>query len=220
MYGKFFKKRSEMKAERETKEKLIASARTEFLEKGYARASLRKICANAGVTTGALYFFFQDKEDLFRAIVEPPLSALVNMLKAHFEEDRQILSKPEAYEHQAGDHDEIAEMFIRHLYQNYDSFLLLLTKSQGTAFENSLDQIVDLMGKQFELSAKQYAKQSSGKPPNSYIVHWMAHMVTDAFIHLLTHIPDEEAAMQQTKIILDFIVKGFTEIISPSNSNP
>ncbi|MDE5680036.1 MAG: TetR/AcrR family transcriptional regulator, partial [Lachnospiraceae bacterium] len=45
-----------MKEERETKENLIASAKAEFMEKGYVKASLRKICANAGVTTGALYF--------------------------------------------------------------------------------------------------------------------------------------------------------------------
>lgn len=54
-----------MRADRETKEKLLASAKSEFLKKGYMKASLRKICANAEVTTGALYFFFKDKEDLF-----------------------------------------------------------------------------------------------------------------------------------------------------------
>ena len=53
-----------MKDERETKDKLLISAKQEFLEKGYQKASLRNICKNAGVTTGALYFFFQDKEDL------------------------------------------------------------------------------------------------------------------------------------------------------------
>ena len=97
-----------MKTERETKEKLIVSAKAEFMEKGYAKASLRKICANAGVTTGALYFFFDDKQDLFRAIVEPPLAALVEMIEEHFAEDEEILSLPNAYEHQEGDHDEIA----------------------------------------------------------------------------------------------------------------
>lgn len=53
-----------MKDEKETKSKLLASAKAEFLEKGYINASLRSICKNAGVTTGALYFFFRDKEDL------------------------------------------------------------------------------------------------------------------------------------------------------------
>lgn len=51
-----------MKEEKETKERLLISAKKEFVEKGYLQASLRNICKNAGVTTGALYFFFQDKE--------------------------------------------------------------------------------------------------------------------------------------------------------------
>ena len=60
-----------MKEEKETKERLLISAKKEFVEKGYLQASLRNICKNAGVTTGALYFFFQDKEDLFAAVVGP-----------------------------------------------------------------------------------------------------------------------------------------------------
>ena len=46
--------------ELETREKLLESAMTEFSENGYMKASLRKICADAGVTTGALYFFFKN----------------------------------------------------------------------------------------------------------------------------------------------------------------
>lgn len=208
-----YKKGDSVKEERETKEKLIASAKTEFMEKGYAKASLRTICANAGVTTGALYFFFDDKEALFQSIVEPPLTTLVHMLQEHFREEEQILSLPAVYEKQEGDHDEIAEMLIHHLYQNYDIFILLLTKSQGTAFENVLDQIVDMTEKQFAAAVELYAKQKTRQPVDSYIIHWMAHMTIDAFVHLLTHEPEEQAAVRQMKVIMNFIVKGFTEII-------
>ena len=44
---------------------LIEAAKKEFLEKGYNKASLRTICNKAGMTTGALYFFFDNKEDLY-----------------------------------------------------------------------------------------------------------------------------------------------------------
>ncbi|MDE7188047.1 MAG: TetR/AcrR family transcriptional regulator [Lachnospiraceae bacterium] len=201
-----------MKAERETKEKLIASAKAEFMEKGYAKASLRKICASAGVTTGALYFFFEDKEDLFRAIVEPPLTALTNMMQEHFTRDEQILSLPDAYEHQEGDHDEIAEMLIHHLYQNYDAFILLLTKSQGTVFEDSLDRIVDITEKRFAISAGLLAKQRAEREADACMIHWMAHVTVDAFIYLLTHVREEQEAAGRMKVIMDFIVKGFVEM--------
>ena len=41
----------------ETKVRLQQCAVCEFMEKGFLKASLRSICREAGVTTGALYFF-------------------------------------------------------------------------------------------------------------------------------------------------------------------
>ncbi|MBQ3889774.1 MAG: TetR/AcrR family transcriptional regulator, partial [Lachnospiraceae bacterium] len=76
-----------MQDEKQTRQKLIECAKKEFLEKGYTKASLRSICADAGVTTGALYFFFENKEDLFAAIVDPPLNGLKSILYKHFKED-------------------------------------------------------------------------------------------------------------------------------------
>lgn len=54
----------------ETREKLLISAQNEFLKYGYEKASLRTICKNVGLTTGALYFFFNNKEDLFKSLVK------------------------------------------------------------------------------------------------------------------------------------------------------
>ncbi|MCD8028640.1 MAG: TetR/AcrR family transcriptional regulator [Erysipelotrichaceae bacterium] len=39
----------------DTYKKILESAKEEFYEKGYQKASLRQICSNADVTTGALY---------------------------------------------------------------------------------------------------------------------------------------------------------------------
>ena len=50
--------------------KILDCAKAEFLEKGYMNASLRQICANAGVTTGALYKRYSGKEALFNALVQ------------------------------------------------------------------------------------------------------------------------------------------------------
>ena len=43
---------AEEQKDSETKERLLACAKKEFVEKGYAKASLRAICREAGVTTG------------------------------------------------------------------------------------------------------------------------------------------------------------------------
>lgn len=52
------------------------SARAEFLSKPYEKVSLREICRRAGVTTGALYKRYQNKEELFDALVAPTLETV------------------------------------------------------------------------------------------------------------------------------------------------
>ena len=54
-------------------EKIVEAARAEFLEKGFRGASLQKIAARAGLTTGALYTRYKGKDDLFRSLVQDVL---------------------------------------------------------------------------------------------------------------------------------------------------
>ena len=203
---------------KETKERLIESARAEFSEKGYTKASLRKICADAGVTTGALYFFFKDKEDLFAAIVEQPFNELKSLLLGHFTSEKEI-SLSEIYEHINGGHDELSVAMIHQLYANYEAFMLLLTKSQGTRFERCVDEMVDMTDKTYRAMAENMARQLPNKRINSYMLHWLSHMIIDAFIHLLTHEPNEKKAVVIMSRIMNFYVSSWIGLVLEDKKN-
>ena len=57
------------KKKAETSARLLAAARKSFFEVGYAGTSMDELCAEAGVTRGALYHNFGGKEGLFEAVV-------------------------------------------------------------------------------------------------------------------------------------------------------
>ena len=207
--------------DKNTREKLLESAKAGFAEKGYTKASLRKICANAGVTTGALYFFFKDKEDLFTAIVGQPFDELKQIMIRHFADERDILKSPDMSEmkmHIDGGHDEITDVLIHHLYSNYDAFMLLLTKSQGSKFESCVDEMVEMTDSIYSEMAENIARHIPGSRVNKYIRHWLTHMIIDAFIQLFTHERDEKKALRNMRKILDFLIRGWLDMILISDN--
>jgi AcrR family transcriptional regulator len=51
-------------------EKILLGAMQEFLAHGYAGASMDKVAAAAGVSKATVYSYFQDKQGLFKGLVE------------------------------------------------------------------------------------------------------------------------------------------------------
>ena len=64
-----------LRAPERTRERLLQAASREIYKTGFQSASLDTILASAGVTKGALYHHFKDKEALGYAVVEEIISA-------------------------------------------------------------------------------------------------------------------------------------------------
>ena len=66
---------------------IVAAAYEVFAEKGFAAARLDDIAAAAGVSKGALYLYFETKQDIFEAVVRdavgPNIDVIETMAAAH-----------------------------------------------------------------------------------------------------------------------------------------
>jgi AcrR family transcriptional regulator len=63
-------RRTQAERREATRAALLDAAEQLFAERGYAGVGTEEIVQRAGVTRGALYHHFRDKEDLFRAVYE------------------------------------------------------------------------------------------------------------------------------------------------------
>lgn len=74
-------RRSNRERTETTRTALLSAARRLFVEKSYAETATPDIVAAAGVTRGALYHHFADKQALFRAVVEQEASQVADEIE-------------------------------------------------------------------------------------------------------------------------------------------
>jgi AcrR family transcriptional regulator len=66
---------------------IIAAAQAVFAEKGFAAARLDDIARRAGLSKGALYLYFETKEDIFAAVINeaiaPRVATVIGLIEAY-----------------------------------------------------------------------------------------------------------------------------------------
>lgn len=201
-----------MKNDKETRDNLLRCAKQEFLEKGYMQASLRNICKNAGVTTGALYFFFQDKEDLFANLVQEPLDKIYRIMSDHYNEEMQYPPQMLIKIEEIGDDIEAARQVVHFMYQHFDEFQLLLIKSKGSRFERCIDEFVAITEKHYRCMADRICDSMQMPRLDDYLIHWLSHMHIDIFVHMLTHEQSEEEAVKHIGVIVKYLISGWVKM--------
>lgn len=205
-------RRKKLKQDKETRNKLLDAARTEFREKGYMKASLRNICKSAGLTTGALYFFFQGKEDLFDAVTKDAVQGIQMIMSSHYAEERRMASAGLIFNPvTADDTDDIeeAKQVLHHMYVHREDILLILTKSQGSKLEHVADLFITQTEQHFEAIASQMQTAYPEKKIDKEFMHWLAHEMVNAFIYVITHIEDEEQAIIFMEQMVTYMIAGW-----------
>jgi AcrR family transcriptional regulator len=100
----------------ETRERILAVALKEFAARGYAAVTIEEIAAAAGVTKGAVYYWFTDKDDLGRELQHELYERLGHVAFRALDPDGDIVSNIrrsfESYLDALGDLDE-ARFFLR-----------------------------------------------------------------------------------------------------------
>lgn len=197
--------------ENKTKDNILSAGKDEFLKKGFADASLRNIAMNAGVTTGAIYGYYPDKEALFSALVEPAAEEFTDQfLKAHrgfdeLEEGKIDLSFEYSTNSLRG--------MVDYIYENFDSFRLLIGCAHGTSYEDYIEYLVKKEDEATIDFANILRKNGySVKPVSNTMVHILSKAFFSALFEIVAHNMEKSEAVEYVDHIVAFFRAGWREL--------
>jgi len=75
------------KLDESRKKTILAAAAEEFGEHGFETASFNRIIERAGTSKGAMYYYFADKDDLYRTVLDSALAQWLAQVGFPFEAD-------------------------------------------------------------------------------------------------------------------------------------
>ena len=186
---------------------IIQAAYSEFLAYGFQKASLHKIAEKAGVTTGAIYTRYKNKDALF-----------VSLLQDFFEA-MKVLFAPVAEEYEKAKHsaqpedilcaiNEEESIYFRLLTEHYDDCTLFFSRSDGSSVEIILKEIMNTKTKQ----TVEFFSEVYGKAPNEDAIRLLMGSQFWYFRQLLNEHLDEDEMFDCLRSILDFFNAGWRQL--------
>lgn len=138
---------------------ILKAAEKEFLNKGFRNASLRQIAEHVDGTTGVIYTYFKNKDELFRILVLPASQLLEKRLETN------VLSLKEA-KAEAGMNPESwftqnLNFLIELIEKHPNEMKLLFLRSDGSSFQNYKDMLIK-RGTERSVTAFRSLRRSKG----------------------------------------------------------
>ncbi len=199
-----------------TQERILASAKTEFLKKGFLGASLRNIVKIAGVTTGAFYGYYSNKEALFSALVEPHAAAVMGQFMQAKDHFAQL---PDAQQpgHMDTESGECLNWVVDYLYDDsahYDAFKLILCRSDGTPYENFVHQMVEAEVDATYRFLDTLRRLGQSVPSiDRQLCHIVSSSMFSGFFEIVIHDMPKEKAKAYVNALRRFYQAGWEELM-------
>lgn len=186
-------------------EKILACAKAEFLEKGFAEASLRTIAQNAQTSTGSIYSRFGDKNGLLEALVAPVVDELRQWFGDMQEEFNQMPNERKSdMVHEYGESK--MDQFVDYVYRHYDTFKLLVHCAEGSPFS---EFVHDLAKIDTEYTVKYLVSIGNKALASGRITKDLIHIISSAFFSGLFEVVVHDMSKAAADVYCDQLTKFF-----------
>jgi AcrR family transcriptional regulator len=158
-------------------EKILASAKAEFLEKGFEKASLRCIAQKADSSKSAIYRRYSDKASLFMALVNDIADETVDLIRCCYEEFFEKSTEEQLKVFKEASEDNY-RLFTEYIYKHFDDFKLLISCSDNTVLSNFIQRLAE---QEVNSTFRFFMSYAENAVSNGRLTPGFVHLVSEAF---------------------------------------
>jgi AcrR family transcriptional regulator len=165
----------------DTRDRILAAGRDEFMRAGFAAASMRAIAGAAGISPGNLYRYFAGKEALFQAVVQPAYARLLSLVRVDARLDRTAMKDFQKIQ-------PVADLLLNACRAYRVEALILTDRSAGTRYENVKSVLVRHIERRLQAGLRAGSAAgggAGGAAEDTFILHVMAATFVEGFLMIL-----------------------------------
>lgn len=192
---------------------ILECAKEEFMQKGFADASMRTIAEKAGFTTGMLYSRFADKNELFSALVKEGADKLYSYFSDVQEEFAEFPATQQVAEMQTYTSSKMRTV-IDIIYEYFDTFKLIVCHSAGSSYDRYIDRMIEYETDSTERFMRVLQENgTSVKTVRRDINHMLASALFNGVFEVVTHDFPKEDALEYVNAVCDFFFAGWQRLL-------
>lgn len=195
---------------------ILECAKEEFMQKGFADASMRTIAEKAGFTTGMLYSRFADKNELFSALVKEGADKLYSYFSDVQEEFAEFPAAQQVTEMQTYTSGKMRTV-LDIIYEYFDTFKLIVCHSAGSSYERYIDRMIEYETDSTERFMRVLQKNgTSVKTVRRDINHMLASALFNGIFEVVAHDFPKEDALEYVDAVCEFFYAGWDKLMGLS----
>lgn len=192
---------------------ILECAKEEFMQKGFADASMRTIAEKAGFTTGMLYSRFADKNELFSALVKEGADKLYSYFSDVQEEFAEFPATQQVSEMQTYISSKMRTV-IDIIYEYFDTFKLIVCHSAGSSYDRYIDRMIEYETDSTERFMRVLQENgTSVKTVRRDINHMLASALFNGIFEVVVHDFPKEDALEYVNAVCDFFFAGWQRLL-------
>jgi len=186
------------------KQEIMQAALSLFSERGYHNVSMHEIAEKAEFAIGTLYKFFENKEELYKALIMEKTRQYHHTLMEVIKSDEDVVSILKNYIAVK------AELFTGSI----DTIRLYFAETRGASFnigagmDRDIRQMYDKFLKQFSLVLKRGVRQKVFRRLNPYYMAVAIEGLTNAFLFCWLEEPQRHPYEANVSVITDIFLRG------------